>query len=438
MSTFKWQKENLQGKGFGLPDTFKCRICNKIKRSTNDHYSKKEMKTYTSRIAMGKMVTGFSANLRCRHCSGENVFELLCQNCHITKSKDDFSYNQRTAAISARCKACVNWQETNEPGTETLPGPSMALHPDNTLTTRSNSVDPNPGNAFPVLVASTNQAADDDDQSSVWRTTQPSNNTMSVPTGTSVRPTTTKASVVETALPSAAGGFMVPTRRKSLREVLRIESAASNPYGSRPSSPVSAATDVFAQFNPFGNGGKAVKANAGGSVVVATASADSETVTEAAAGDTWTTPTKKATEAAMGYDAPGSSTTTPAPRNADGWTAVPAKNKKAGATFTGYDNQGTPHLQTVAPSTAASSTRGTTTSSVTAATAYKENVASGGYGKPGHTTPRGGTREWFKPGKPDKGDTTNYGFEAYVVADLDEHVPRKGPRNDGWESEDEM
>ena len=219
---------------------------------------------------------------------------------------------------------------------------------------------------------------------------------MSVPTGTSVRPTTAKASVVETGISSAAGGFVPPTRREH-GEVVGTESTPSNPYGS-PSSPVSNATDVFAQFNPFGHGGgKAGKVNAGGTVVVATASADSETVTEAAAGDTWTTPTKKANEAAMGYDARGSSTTTPAPRNADGWTAVPTKNKKAGTTFTGYDNKGTPHLQTVAPSTAASSTWGTTAASVAAATAYKENVASGGYGKPGHTTPRGGTREWFKP-----------------------------------------
>lgn len=220
---------------------------------------------------------------------------------------------------------------------------------------------------------------------------------MSVPTGTSVRPTTTKASVVGTVLPSAAGGFIVPTRRESLGGVLQIESAASNPYGSRPSSSVSAATDVFAQFNPFGHGdGKAGKANAGGSVVVAASLTDSGTVTDAAGNDMRTTPMKKTAETPTGYDAPGSSTTIPAPCNADGWTAVSTKNKKAGATFTAYDNQGTPHLQTVAPSTAASSTWGTTAASVTAATAYKENVASGGYGKPGNTTLRGGTGGWFK------------------------------------------
>lgn len=59
-----------------------------------------------------------------------------------------------------RCKACVNWQETNEPGTETLPGPSMALQPDTTLAVAP--VNPNPSSGLSALVNSTAQAGNGD------------------------------------------------------------------------------------------------------------------------------------------------------------------------------------------------------------------------------------------------------------------------------------
>ncbi|ELR08565.1 hypothetical protein GMDG_03260 [Pseudogymnoascus destructans 20631-21] len=293
MSTFNWNENlNNKGKGIDLPATFKCRICSKVKPATNDHFSKKELKVYTSRIAMRRSVTGFSANLRCRHCSGENVFELLCQYCHVTKAKDDFSYNQRTAALSARCKACVNWQETNEPGTETLPGPSMALHPDTTLAAASNSS--NPGNALSVLVTSTAQAADDgDESSSVWRTTLASNNTVANLTNVSARRTTTRPSVVEIDLPSAPEGFMAPTRMTYRGDDVPSESTTSNHYG-RPSTPVSAATNIFALFDPFARrGSKAGKHNAGGSGDAVSTSTDSDSVADGPPGDMRTTPTQK-------------------------------------------------------------------------------------------------------------------------------------------------
>ncbi|KFY62598.1 hypothetical protein V496_04508 [Pseudogymnoascus sp. VKM F-4515 (FW-2607)] len=414
MSSFKW-KENMNGKGIDLPPTFKCRICSKIKPSTNDHFSKKELKTFQSRSGMGRAATGFSANLRCRHCSGENVFELLCQYCQVTKSKDDFSYNQRTTALVARCKACVNWSETNEPGTETLPGPSMALHPDSMLAPASN---PNVGNALSALVNPANQAASDEDGSSVWRTTNPSNNTMSVPAGTSVRPTTTRASVAEARLPSAPSGFMAPTR------MLR--------HGEVPG-------DAFSQLDPFGRrGGNADNANAAILEPVFASSAASEVATDAAADDKWmVVPQKKKTAKAAvardasdsftnpftahnayistmctDYDAPDSPPTTPAPRN----TGTRASTNR----------------QTIAPSVAPST-------QAAASTAFEEGIASGKYGRPGHTTPRGNSsREWYKPTKPRKDDTFDHGFETYAPADIANHAPPiRRPANEGDESDDE-
>ncbi|OBT85284.1 hypothetical protein VE02_06532 [Pseudogymnoascus sp. 03VT05] len=445
MSTFKW-KENLDGKGVDLPSTFKCRICSKVKPATNDHFSKKEIKTFTSRIAMGRTVSGFSANLRCRHCSGENVFELLCQFCNVTKSKDDFSYNQRTAVLSARCKACVNWQETNEPGTETLPGPSMALHPDTTLAAAPNSQN---SSALSALVTSTTQADGHDESSSAWRTTHAGNNTIGIATNASAGRTTTRPSVVESGLPSAPAGFMAPMRMTYHRDNVPTESTPSNPYGSRSNSPVSAATDIFAQLDPFPRrGGKVGKVNAGGSATVS--SADSDSVADARAGDMRTTPAQKTPTKKIptGYDALNQSTT-PEPLNKNTWMAVPTKNRKAGTNFTGYDNKGVAHLQTaIAPSTA-SSTWATTAASV-ASTSFQDKVASGAYGTPRRTTPRKDTvrsrttpdkdtgSPWFKPKAP-KGDTADYGFEAYGPVDPASHAPpTKTPKHSSWDSDDEM
>ncbi|KFX99801.1 hypothetical protein V490_01650 [Pseudogymnoascus sp. VKM F-3557] len=435
-SNYSNNKENFSstaggnGKGIGLPDNFKCRICNKVKPANNDHFSKKEMKTYTSRIAMGRDITPFSAKLRCRHCSGENVQELFCQFCHTTKSKDDFSYNQRTDPKVARCKACVNWQETNEPGTETLPGPSMALQPAPSAAPNN----PAPGNTSSALVNSTTI---DNDASSVWHTAHASNNTMGVATNTSAKPTITHASAVG---PSRPAGFMMPTRTAYGVGHIGTESTPSNPYASRPSSTVSAATDAFAKFDPFGGrGARAGKANATSSEAVTSSSASSETATDTPRGDMRTTPANTAeAEAPMSYDASVSSGITSTPREDNGWTTVPPGNRRGGTTFTGYDNQGTAHVQTVAPSTTSASWA-TTAASRAASSVFDENVASGKYGKPRSTTPRRDTGgAWFKSNNPPKGETRNHGLEDYVPADLAAHAPVKKSEQNGWESEDDM
>lgn len=178
---------------------------------------------------------------------------------------------------------------------------------------------------------------------------------------------------------------------------IHTESTPSNPYGSRSNSPISAATDIFAQFDPFaGRGGKAGKVNAGGPAAVSS-SARSDSVADSPPGDMRTMPAQKTPTKKIptGNDVPVPSTTL-SPLNEDCWMAVPTKNnKKAGTPFTGYDNTGTAHLQTaVAPSTA-SSTWATPAASVTA---LEQNVASGTYGRPGLTTPqRDSGSPWFKP-----------------------------------------
>ncbi|KFY27391.1 hypothetical protein V491_00923, partial [Pseudogymnoascus sp. VKM F-3775] len=269
---------------------------------------------------------------------------------------------------------------------------------------------------------------------SVWRTTHPSNNTMSVPTGTSARPTTTKASIAQKYFPPP-GGYAAPTREKGLDEDGGTESTPSTPYGTRPSSPTSAAIDAFAKFDPFSRrGSKVENVNASGSASAAPSSVVSETVTDTAGGDMWTTPAKKAIEnTPTGFDVVNSAAS-PEPDNDIAWTSVPSKNKGVKSAA----------QQTVAPSVALSSTWATTAASVTAPTVFEENVASGRYGRPGRITPRreggGASGGWFKSTKPPKGDTTDYGFETYAPADLAEHAPlTKRPNNsDGWESEDEM
>jgi hypothetical protein len=187
---------------------------------------------------------------------------------------------------------------------------------------------------------------------------------------------------------------MAPTRMTYHGNDVPTESTPSNPYGSRSNSPVSAATDIFAQFDPFARrGGKAGKSNAGGSAAVSS-SADSDSLVDAPPGDMRTTPAQKMP---TDYDAPNQSTT-PEPLSENTWMAVPTKNRKAGTTFTGYDNTGTAHLQTVVAPSTASSTRAATAASVATSTAFEENVKTGQYGRPGRSTPRGNTGSpWFKP-----------------------------------------
>lgn len=200
---------------------------------------------------------------------------------------------------------------------------------------------------------------------------------MSVPTGTSARPTTTKASVAQKYF-SPPQGFGAPTRVKDLDEDGGTESTPGNPYGTRPSSPTSAAIDVFAKFDPFGRrGSKVDNVNAGGSDSAAASSVVSGAVADDAGGGMWTTPAKKTTE------------NTPTGFGAFNSPAGPAPDK-------GFN---TAAHQAVAPSIALSSTWATTAPSVTS-TAFQENVASGRYGRPSCITPRkeggGASGGWFK------------------------------------------
>lgn len=177
---------------------------------------------------------------------------------------------------------------------------------------------------------------------------------------------------------------------KDLDEDGGTESTPGNPCGTRPSSPTSAAIDVFAKFDPFSRrGSKVDNVNSGGSDSAAASFVVSGAVFDDAGRDMWTTPAKKTTgNTPTGFGA-FNSPASPTPSNGNAWTSVPSKNKGAK----------TAAHQAVAPSIALSSTWATTAPSVTS-TAFQENVASGRYGRPGRITPRkeggGASGGWFK------------------------------------------
>lgn len=142
--------------------------------------------------------------------------------------------------------------------------------------------------------------------------------------------------------------------------------------------------DAFSQLDPFGHrGGKAGNANAANFDPLSASSATSEVATDAAADDKWMVvpQKKKSGKAAMARDASNSFT-----------NPFTAHNANTSTMSTGYDALDLP----TTPAPRNTGTRAA--ASVTASTAFEEGIASGKYGRPGHTTPRGdSSREWYKP-----------------------------------------
>lgn len=67
-----------------------------------------------------------NAQITCRkHTSGAvAVTELLCSSCQKHKAIDFFSNNERKASGGQRCRACVEWVESDEPNHIPLPAPN--------------------------------------------------------------------------------------------------------------------------------------------------------------------------------------------------------------------------------------------------------------------------------------------------------------------------
>ncbi len=85
---------------------FLCLDCKKFKAPAQ--YSNKQLNDYRFKIHTRQHVTNISAQLRCRHCTGEQTHELQCTGpCALWKCLEDFSKNQRKRPENA--VGCSNW-----------------------------------------------------------------------------------------------------------------------------------------------------------------------------------------------------------------------------------------------------------------------------------------------------------------------------------------
>jgi hypothetical protein len=92
--------------GVKLLDRYRCFVCQKWKH--NALFSKKQLGTYTYKIASGQSVDGVSSHLRCMLCNGGQSTELKCQGpCGLVRALDGFSKQARSNGGSQWCQACT-------------------------------------------------------------------------------------------------------------------------------------------------------------------------------------------------------------------------------------------------------------------------------------------------------------------------------------------
>lgn len=71
-----------------------------------------------------------NAKITCRKHTGGPVTEMLCSNCRKHKPMEFFSNSERKASGGQRCRACVEWMESDEPGYVPLAAPNSAREDD--------------------------------------------------------------------------------------------------------------------------------------------------------------------------------------------------------------------------------------------------------------------------------------------------------------------
>jgi hypothetical protein len=71
-----------------------------------------------------------SAQITCRKHTGGPAAELLCVNCRKHKPIMFFSNTERKASGRQRCRACVEWMESDEPGYVPLAAPNSTREDD--------------------------------------------------------------------------------------------------------------------------------------------------------------------------------------------------------------------------------------------------------------------------------------------------------------------
>ncbi|KZZ95168.1 hypothetical protein AAP_01656 [Ascosphaera apis ARSEF 7405] len=104
-------------KRINLPEKLKCSRCGKIKGQSS--YSKKQLATLKSNIALKKKVNFHTGCVTCAECTGQQVFELKCVLCDRTKGLESFSKAQRKDPKTAQCYNCLQGILDTNPVEET-------------------------------------------------------------------------------------------------------------------------------------------------------------------------------------------------------------------------------------------------------------------------------------------------------------------------------
>lgn len=71
-----------------------------------------------------------NAQITCRKHTGGPVTEMLCSNCRKHKPMEFFSNSERKTSGRQRCRACVEWMDSDEPGYAPLAAPNSAREDD--------------------------------------------------------------------------------------------------------------------------------------------------------------------------------------------------------------------------------------------------------------------------------------------------------------------
>ncbi|KAF2830254.1 hypothetical protein CC86DRAFT_379695 [Ophiobolus disseminans] len=108
------QEEIEKLKSIALPEKVKCGRCNKS--MGHARYSEKQLTDYRWQIKNGARPIKLP---RCQKCAGGNqLVELECTMCHVTKGLGDFARTQRNVPDTAQCFQCTDIQVAHQPYSE--------------------------------------------------------------------------------------------------------------------------------------------------------------------------------------------------------------------------------------------------------------------------------------------------------------------------------
>ncbi|KAL9622325.1 MAG: hypothetical protein Q9160_003336 [Pyrenula sp. 1 TL-2023] len=104
---------------FRFPDKVKCSVCEKNLMA--EKFSKNQRQLYMNVLKQAKdRPVPLIKHPKCTKCTGQQVVEMTCKYCEITKGLDKFSKNQRSNPDNARCWDCCQTHLEELPGTESV------------------------------------------------------------------------------------------------------------------------------------------------------------------------------------------------------------------------------------------------------------------------------------------------------------------------------